>query len=1070
MKKLLLLAILSVFVFMDINAQGVTSSSINGRITGGDGEPLIGANVTAVHEPTSSFYGNSSDLDGYVRIPNMRVGGPYTITISYTGFDDVVKNNVYLNLGQVYKINTRMEEASVTLDEISIIANRNDIFDGNRTGAETTISEEQVAILPTVARAIGDFARVTPQATVTEGNDGFSISLNGVNNRYNAIYIDGAVNNDVFGLAGSGTNGGQTGVSPFSVDAIEQFQINLAPFDVRQGGFAGGSINAITRTGSNNLDGSVYTFFRNESLAGKTPTDDDSRERTRLDDFSSTTTGFRVGGALKKNKIFFFLNGEIQRDNIPLPFDLADYDGNSTITELNTLESKLSEFGYDPGTFTNNETFLDSEKFTARLDFNLNQQHKLMVKHSYVSGDNVEGNQSNPRSIFYSNAAEAFQTTTNSTSVELNSVFGNKYANNLILGFTAVRDDRDPNGEPFPWVQIDDGNGANITFGSERFSTANLLNQDIFTITDNFEIYKGKHTLTLGTHNEFYSVDNLFLAFNFGEYQYDNLADFINDEPAAFFQRVFSLVDNNVGDESAAIASFTGAQFGFYVQDEIQVSQDFKLTAGIRLDIPTFSDTPVNDEFNNVTAPLLEQVYDLQGAQVGDFIGTQLAFSPRLGFNYDISGDQTTQLRGGIGVFTSRVPLVWPGGAYNNYGFNAGFTCCFPTVFNPDINSQPPGDVDLNNPSPNGTVDLFSSDFKLPQVLKINAALDKKLPGGLIANLDAIYNKTLQNVSYQNLNLAPTVGNLTGTGDNRPIYDRRDEIDDTYGRILLASNTSEGYTYNFTASITKPFTEGISGSLAYSFGDSFSVFDGTSSQNSSQWRGLHSVGGRNFDQPLSRSDFSQGHRVIGFGTYAASWLGRNLKTTISLFYEGQSGRPYSYIYNDNGNLTSEDSRERSLIYVPANQNDIVLVDDGTRTAAQQWQELDDFINSDDYLSTRRGEYAERNESRAPATHVIDLKLLQDFNLMAGGKKHTFQFSLDVFNFTNLINKDWGRRRFVPGFGSFELIDFEGFEDNTNTPTFTYGGLDDNNTATGIDDGGIQSSRWQMQIGLRYIFK
>ncbi len=1048
-------------------AQGVTSSSINGRITSLNGDPLIGANVVAVHAPTGSFYGNTTDLDGYVRIANMRVGGPYRISISYTGYEEIVRDNVYLTLGQAYKINSQMSEQAVTLDEIAIVSSRSDVFDGTRTGAETTISEKQIAVLPTVARAIGDFARVTPQATVTEGNDGFSISLNGVNNRYNAIYIDGAVNNDVFGLAGSGTNGGQTGVSPFSVDAIEQFQISLAPFDVRQGGFAGGAINAITRSGSNDFEGSVYTFIRNQNLAGRTPTDDDTRERERLADFSANTTGFRLGGPLKKDKIFFFINGEFQNDNIPLPFDFQDYDGTSSLADLQALESKLNGFGYDPGSFTDNVTSLESQKFTARLDFNLSQAHKLTLKHSFVTADNIEGNQSNSRDIFYSNASEAFKTTTNNSSIELNSVIGSKFANNLIVGFTAVRDDRDPNGQPFPWVQIDDGNGAEITFGSERFSTANLLNQDVFTLTNNFEIYNGKHTFTLGTHNEFYRVDNLFLAFNFGEYNYNSLSDFITDQPAGFYQRVFSLVDNEVGDDSQAIASFTGAQFGFYAQDEIQVSDRFKVTAGIRLDIPSFSDTPVNDQFNNETAPLIESFgYDLQGARVGDFIGTQFAFSPRLGFNYDLTGTQTTQLRGGIGVFTSRVPLVWPGGAYNNYGFNAGFTCCFDQVFNPDINSQPPGEVDVNNPTPNGTVDLFASDFKLPQVLKINAAVDHKLGNGFITNFDAIYNKTLQNVSYQNVNLKPATEQLTGTGDDRNLYNRRDEIDPTYGRILLASNTSEGYTYNLTASIAKQFTDGFSGSLAYSFGDAFSVFDGTSSQNSSQWRGLHSVNGRNIDQPLSRSDFSQGHRVLGIGTYAANWLGETLRTTISLFYEGQSGRPFSYIYNDNGNLNVEDSRERSLLYVPVDQNDIVLVADD-RSVQEQWADLDQFIESDPYLSTIRGGYAARNESRGPASHVVDLKFLQDFNLNAGGLKHTFQFSLDVFNFTNLINSNWGRRRFVGQ--SFQLLDFEGFIDGTNTPTFTFGGVEDNDTTIGIDDAGIQSSRWQMQVGLRYLF-
>lgn len=1068
MRRILLITVLS-FTMLSVSfAQGVTSSSMSGKLTDENGEALVGANITAIHGPTGTFYGNSTDLDGFYRISNMRTGGPYKVTISYTGYEDVVKDNIYLQLGQSLRLSEQLSQTSVELDEISIVANRSDVFDGNRTGAETFIGEDQIAILPTVSRSIGDFARITPQATITEGNDGFSISLNGVNNRYNAIYIDGAVNNDVFGLAGSGTNGGQTGVSPFSVDAIEQFQISLAPFDVRTGGFAGGAINAVTRSGSNNMEGSVYTFMRNESLAGKTPTDNPAVERTRLADFSARTTGFRLGGALKKDKIFFFINGEIQRDEIPLPFNFADYEGQSSQSDLGALENKLqNQFGYNPGGYTDSRTFLDSDKITAKFDFNLSNEHKLSLKHSYVSATNLEGNQSGTRLVRYSGSSEFFESKTNSTSLELNSVFGNKYANNLVLGFTSVRDDRDPNGAEFPYVIIDD-DGGDIIFGSEPFSTANLLNQDIFTITNNFEIYSGKHTFTVGTHNEFYSVDNLFLAFNFGWYEYDGLNSFLNDEPASFFQRVFSLRDNLTGDDSGAIASFTGGQFGVYVQDEIQMSDDFKLTAGLRFDMPFFGNTPVNDEFNNVTAPLLSQSWDLRGAQVGEFIGTPLMISPRLGFNYDISGDQTTQLRGGIGVFTSRVPLVWPGGAYNNYGFNAGFTCCFDTVFNPDPNSQPPGDVNVNDPSPNGTVDLFAADFKVPQVLKFNVAVDHKLPGGLIGNIDAIYNKTLNNVAYQNVNLTPSTTRLTGTGDNRLLYNRRDEIDPTYGRVLLGYNTSDGYTYNFTASVTKPFTEGFSGSLAYSYGDSYSVFDGTSSQNSSQWRGLHTVDGRNVDQQLTRSDFSQGSRFIGTATFKKNWI-KNLATTISLFYEGQSGRPFTFIYNDNGRLNNEDSRERALLYVPADASDIILVESGGRSPQEQWSDLDQYIESDAYLSTRRGQYVERNSSRAPFSNVIDMKVLQDINLYAGGKKHTLQLSLDIFNFTNMLNKNWGRRFFVPS--SFQLLDFQGFQDDGTTPEFSFRGVTNNDpAANNIDDRGIQSSRWQMQFGIRYIFK
>ncbi len=1052
-------------------AQGVTSSSMNGRILDTSGESLIGANVVAVHLPSGTVYGNVTDVDGYYRIQNMRVGGPYKVTISYTGYADQVKENIYLRLGQSFNYSTTLRESAVELEGVEVVANRNDIFDGNSTGSKTTIDERQINILPTVSRSLGDFTRLTPSSTTQEGNDGFSLSFNGMNNRYNAIYIDGAVNNDVFGLAGSGTNGGQTGVSPISVDAIEELQVNLAPFDVKIGGFAGAAISAITRSGTNNLEGSVYHFFRNENFAGKTPTDNPNVERVKLDPYTAKTTGFRLGGALKKNKLFFFVNGEIQRDATPLPFDFADYNGNATQDDLSRLVNRLQEFGYDPGTYTNNRQTLDSDKLTAKLDWNINDKHKLSLRHGYVKANNLEGVQSNSRTIAFLNSSESFVSTTNSTALELNSVFNSKISNNLMIGYTRVRDDRDPTGDPFPYVNIDDGSGS-IRFGSERFSTANLLNQDVLTFTNNLNIYKGAHTFTFGTHNEFYSIGNLFIPFNYGSYEFDSLDDFLNGENSSFYIRSYSLKDNLEGDETDALASFNAGQLGLYIQDEYQVNNKLKITAGLRMDLPFYGDTPVNESFNTTTIPMLEAAgYDLEGARTGKFIKAVPMLSPRLGFNLDLSDDNSSQLRGGVGVFTSRAPLVWVGGAFNNYGLNRGTILGFGDIpFNPDWQNQPPGDIDLNNISPSGDIDLFANDFRLPKFLKTNLIFDKKLGKDFVLQLDANYIKTLRNVAYKNLNLKPSTANLTGTPDDRPIYDRRDEIDPTYNRIILGTNTSEGHSYNFSAQLSKNFSNGFQGMAAYSWGDAFSIFDGTSSQNSSQWRGLHTIRGRNIDQPLARSNFAQGGRFILGMSKELKWS-KAISTTLSIFHESQQGRPYSYIYNDRGRLKNEDSRERELIFVPATSNDIVLVDDGGVSADEQWAALDAFISNDPYLSTRRGQYAERNASFGPWSHVMDLKILQDFNLHIADKKHTFQLSLDIFNFTNLINKDWGRRYFYTS--NVELLNFKGFMQDGTTPTFSFDS-DILNDAGGIepfiDDAGIQSSRWQMQLGVRYLFR
>ena len=382
-------------------AQGVTTSSINGRVTDADGTPLIGAKIIAKHIPSGAVYGILTNDNAIFRIPNMKVGGPYEIKISYLGYEDFQREEVYLRLGQAFRINAEMNPEGVSTDEVLITSTRLDVFDGNRTGAETVVTERQINELPTVSRSLGDFTRLTPQSTSREGNDGFSLSFNGMNNRYNAIYIDGAINNDVFGLAGSGTNGGQTGVSPISVDAIEELQVSLAPFDVRVGGFAGAAVSAVTRSGTNDLEASVYGFYRDENFVRN------DLDGALIDDFSAYTTGFRVGGPIIKDKLFFFVNAEIQRDETPLPFDPDDYIGDATTADLNALIDKLeNEYGYDPGTYTENERFLNSEKVNVKLDWNINNNHKLSLRQGWVRAKNLEGVQSNTENIRFLNASE----------------------------------------------------------------------------------------------------------------------------------------------------------------------------------------------------------------------------------------------------------------------------------------------------------------------------------------------------------------------------------------------------------------------------------------------------------------------------------------------------------------------------------------------------------------------------------------------------------------------------------------------------------------------------------------
>ena len=748
------------------------------------------------------------------------------------------------------------------------------------------------------------------------------------------------------------------------------------------------------------------------------------------------------------------------------------------MAQVNTLRDFVRfRYNYDIGNFEETRTLV-SDKITARFDYNANDNNKLAFTYRLVSADNLEARDSDIRSIGFSNGSETFKTTTNSASLEWN--FQNdKVGNSLILGYTRVRDDRDPDGSPFPSVIIADGlnpfSGQGIQFGAERFSTANLLDQDIFTLTNNFEIYKGNHIITLGTHNEYSKIKNLFFASNYGFYIYNSIEQFISEEAANDYERGYSLIGSDaVGDSSDGAAEFELFQAGFYVQDEVNFSDNFKITAGLRFDIPFWEDGRVNEDFNtNAVAQLEAAGKDLQGARVGKGINPRLHLSPRLGFNWDVKGERKTQIRGGLGIFTSRVPLVWPGGTYNNNGITGGFTderdLGGTVFFNPDVNSQPVH-VAPNTGGFGGNVDLFAPDFMLPQRFRVNVAVDQTLPlWGLVVSADFMWNEHITDVYYENLNIGGPIGTYEGA-DNRPFYSRN-RIAGDYNRVILGSNTGGGDSWNATVTLRKPFANGFQGSISYSYGEANAIFDGTSSQNSSQWRNIQTVNGKNSNLPVTTSDFNQGHRIVSNISYEHTWS-ENFKTTIGLYYEGSQDAPYSFIYNEGRDLLGDDSRDNALIYIPRNQSEINLVpldtnDDGLTdyTPEQQWEALDAFIEGNDYLRKRRGKYAERNGDQGPWSHVIDLRFLQDFALNIGNNKHAFQLSFDIFNFTNLINKDWGKRKFIPR-SEVALIETVSTD---STPEFTFNPEQFEDGIEDIDDQGIQSSRWQMQIGLRYIF-
>ncbi|GAA0544878.1 TonB-dependent receptor [Chitinophaga japonensis] len=1077
----------------------VTTSGMNGKITGPNNEALPGATVVAVHTPSGSKYGTTTDAEGFYRLPNMNVGGPYTVTVSYIGYAEFKQDNVFLTLGQTFKLNTTLQESGRTIQEIEVVGQRGGIFDPNRKGAQTIVNRQQIDNMPTVGRNYTDFVRMTPQAKLTkDGSGNNAISIAGTNSRYNAIFVDGAVQNDVFGLAENGANGGQIGISPFSIDIIDQFNINVSPFDVKQGGFAGGAINAVTRRGSNEIEGSAYYFFRNQDLAGKTPTDDPKVEREKLANFTSKTYGARIGGPIIKNKLFYFFNVELQNDNTPQPFDYQTYATNrgsraASRDELAQLTQKLNGLGYDPGGYENTIRELTGQKFFLRLDWNINDIHKFTIRHNYTRGHSISPGRSSANTITFANKGIDFTSTTNATTAELKSLFGNKASNSLLVGVNIVRDNRDPMGDRFPSVFI---SNESLSFGSEEFSTANLLNQDVITLTDNFELYKGRHTITIGTNNEYYNMTNVFIRQNYGSYSFANLDAFLNDQPAVSFNRSFSAVDDKTGDDTEGAAKFKAMKLSLYAQDDYQVSDRFKLSFGIRADLPFFLDNPAtNTEFNENILPQVVAAgnWDIKGAKTGVKPDTRIMWSPRIAFNWDVKGDQTTQLRGGAGIFTSRIPFVWPGGMYNNNGMTVGGMSLRydpsqptsptnqPITFNPNWNDQPSIEA-----TPSGQIDLFAKDFKFPQVFRASLAVDQKLPWGMVGTLEGIYTKNINNVNYFNLSYINSGQTVTGNGgDHRTIWENvGSAVRGNYTDIMFADNTSEGYSYNITAQLQKAFNNGLSATAAYTYGSAKSVNDGQSSQNSSQWR-VPNVNGRNAAE-LGYSVYDMGHRIIASVTYRKDYA-KHFGTSVTLFYTGQSGDRFSYGYRDvpaqnvvKDYTGSSSDKGLNLIYIPRTASDINLVDytedDGTVvTAAEQWAALNNFIENDKYLSKHRGEYAEKNGTRAPFTNIFDLHLEQNFYLsQRNGKTHTLQLTFDVFNLGNMLNKDWGRiytTRSGMSYNNYGLIDFIGFAADGTTPQYNFSSphKNDDKTVAAIDDAGFQTSRWQSQIGIRYIF-
>lgn len=1089
MKRFLFL-VLSIVLFASRQAAMAqeTTSEIQGQVTENNGTALTGATITAIHTPTGTKYITTSRKDGRFNLANVRIGGPYEITVTFVGFKEEKQTDVFLVIGQSYKADFSLTPAAGEMKEVVIATTRPDkLFSKSRTGSAEVVNRQQIERLPTFNRSINDLTRLTPTANsnVVYGTSSFA----GRNNSYNNLTVNGASFNNTFGLAAG--LGGQTNSQPISIDALDQIQVNIAPYDVTLGSFTGAGINSVTKSGTNEFRGSIYSFWKSPGLTGLEvgPT------RLAKQDFNFNNRGISIGGPIIKNKLFFFISGEQERVSSPATSLVASRNGSSgtgisqaRAEDLEQLRDFLrTKYGYEAGAFENYTLDTHSDKITARVDFNINSKNTLNVNYYYLksyrnvppSNSGAIGGNRQPSTTAMPFFASTYIINNNFNIViaELNTRINNRFSNKLQLGYNQLRDFRSSPGGTFPLVDIANGAGSSFTsFGFEPFTAFNTLNTDTWQLNDILTLYHGKHTLTFGTQNTLNKFQNGFAPNYYGAYQFASLADFYASANNGVSNAIrYELRYSARKNGEFPFADVSATQLGFFAQDKWAATERFVLTAGLRVDIPIFKQNFISNTYADALT-----FRDGLKIKTGEAPTTSFLFSPRVGFNWDVKGDKSIQVRGGSGIFSGAPPFVWISNQASNNGVDFGSfvrtntTNPVAPAFNPDVNAYRPANATANT---SYNLAVTDKNFKFPQLWRNNLAVDKKLPLGIVATVEAIYSKDVNAVYHQNINLPSTGTALVGS-DNRlrfsstKIYSGAGGESATNPNIsdaILMRNTSKGYTYSLTLQLQRNF-KNLYTMVAYTYSDSRSVNDGGSIAQSI-WRD-RSVSGDPNDNVSSWSNFYQPHRVIASAYYRFAYA-KHFATSIGLTFEAANAGTASYTYS--GDLNNDGLTTNDLIYVPKNQNDIVLEGvngSDTRTAAVIWGQLNTYINQDPYLSHRRGEYAQRNGLLLPFYKRLDLNFTQDFIFDIAKVKHTFRFTMDIFNFGNLLDKNWGIQKFV---NRTSLLNFKRIETagvNAGKPVFSFPYLDATNqiplTSTFSNSTGL-NSRWQIQIGVRYLF-
>lgn len=1073
-KRVLSLVVLMLMMVMTAMAQ-VTTSGINGKVTS-QGEEVIGATVTATHVPSGTVYRAVTNVQGRYAIQGMRAGGPYKVEITYVGHQPKVFNNVSLLLGESQNLSCSLEEDSKVLEEL-VVTGRSGL-NATKTGAATSIDSERINDMPSISHGIADVARLNPQLTVT--NSGV-MSFAGTNNRYNSFMIDGAMNNDVFGLASSGNNGGQAGTNPVSMETIEQIQVNVAPFDVRQSGFTGGAINAITKSGTNKFHGSLYGYGYNKDLIGKKYKMADGSYSAAYDDQTEYQFGVTLGGPIIKDKLFFFANYEKANKEYPNLFGYGTDGSQIDVASADELLHKVKELASRQGVnyggvFENTDVYTKSEKAGVKLDWNINEFNKFSLRWSLVIAKQLN-NTSGSTSLNDNNYSYPFKNNTNSFTAELQSRISPNISNEFRASYVRVRDQRAIL-SPFPMLNIrsvgstSEKRGGTVNIGNERSSMANSLDQDIYTLEDNLTWYRGNHTYTFGTHNELYKFANLYIQDAFGTYYFNDLEHFekyyndymgggIDPTYAYISQYRFGMANVAVTGDPRWKCSFSAGQLGFYAQDKWDVADNLQLTYGLRMDIPIFFDTPAENASFNAYA--ITRGWDVK---TNHKLSSAPLWSPRLGFRWDIMGDRRYILRGGAGIFTGRIPFVW---ISNNFS-NTGVQLSAYNVYNPkgiDLILNPDGQEANANKlkASNGSqiINVYDHNFKFAQNLRFNLGFDFNLLG-INWTAEAIYSKTLNDVYYQDLTIdetGQTYGQKYGySWDNRPMMASTvggTEISHVYGLF----NTSKGYTVNLSLKAEKKFDFGLDLMASYTWTDSRTVNNGSSSVAESNYRYNYTY--RNPNNPeLGYSAFHVPHRIQASAFYHLKYgKSQAWQTTIGLIYQAKSGSPYTIYYY--GDVNGDGQIGNDLFYIPTDEQiDQMAFEETTYnkeklTEAMQRQLLKDWIAEEPYLKNHRGQYFERYAANLKFEHHFDIHLAQKFSFKINQQINSIELSLDILNVGNLLNKNWGRT-YGDGFGVYySPVNYQGDGAYQFTGQYAVRNYSD------------YYSRWRGQIGLKYTF-